>query len=68
MELHIRRLPFQRLVCEITQDFRTDLQFQSSTIMALQEVGEAFLVRLFEQANLCAIHAKQVTMMPRIYN
>ena len=31
--------------------------------MALQEVGEAFLVCLFKQANLCAIHAKCITVM-----
>ena len=43
----------------------TYLRFQSSTIVALQEAGEAFLVGLFEQANLCAIHAKCVTFIPK---
>ena len=65
MELLIRKLPFQRLVREVTQDFKTDLRFQSSAIMALQEAAEAFLVGLFEDTNLCAIHAKCVTIMPK---
>uniref|UniRef100_UPI00398F559F histone H3-like n=1 Tax=Pristiophorus japonicus TaxID=55135 RepID=UPI00398F559F len=56
----IRKLPFQRLVWEIAQDFKTDLRFQSSAVMALQEASEAYLVGLFE-----AIHAKRVTIMPK---
>ena len=58
----IRKLPFQRLVREIAQ---TDLRFQSSAVMALQEASEAYLVGLFEDTNLCAIHAKRVTIMPK---
>ncbi|KAF8355174.1 hypothetical protein PRIPAC_96797 [Pristionchus pacificus] len=61
--LLIRKLPFQRLVREIAQDFNTDLRFQSSAVMALQEAAEAYLVGLFEDTNLCAIHAKRVTIM-----
>ncbi|XP_063632436.1 uncharacterized protein LOC134803568 [Cydia splendana] len=57
-ELLIRKLPFHRLVREIAQDFKTDLRFQSSAVMALQEASEAYLVGLFEDTNLCAIHAK----------
>merc|ERR1712008_2003 len=57
-ELLIRKLPFQRLVREIAQDFKTDLRFQSAAIGALQEASEAYLVGLFEDTNLCAIHAK----------
>ncbi|GFR32274.1 histone H3.2 [Trichonephila clavata] len=64
-ELLIRKLPFQRLVREIAQDFETDLRFQSSAVMALQEASEAYLVGLFEDTNLCAIHAKRVTIMPK---
>ena len=56
--LLIRKLPFQRLVREITQDFKTDLQFESAVILCLQEAAEAYLVGLFEDTNLCAIHAK----------
>nr|XP_039318595.1 uncharacterized protein LOC101044508 [Saimiri boliviensis boliviensis] len=51
-ELLIRKLPFQRLVREIAQDFKTDLRFQSSAVMALQEACEAYLVGLFEDTNL----------------
>nr|XP_021506222.1 histone H3.3-like [Meriones unguiculatus] len=65
LELLIRKLPFQRLVREIAQDFKTDLRFQSSAVMALQEASEAYLVGLFEDTNLCAIHAKRVTIMPK---
>ena len=61
----IRKLPFQRLVREITQDFKMDLHFQLSAIMALQEAAEAYLEGLFEDTNLCAIHAKRVMIMPK---
>ncbi|KAI1708129.1 core histone h2A/H2B/H3/H4 domain-containing protein [Ditylenchus destructor] len=64
-ELLIRKLPFQRLVREIAQDFKTDLRFQSAAVGALQEASEAYLVGLFEDTNLCAIHAKRVTIMPK---
>eukprot|EP00730_Choanoeca_flexa_P007078 TRINITY_DN12275_c1_g9_i2.p1 TRINITY_DN12275_c1_g9~~TRINITY_DN12275_c1_g9_i2.p1 ORF type:complete len:173 (+),score=19.65 TRINITY_DN12275_c1_g9_i2:204-722(+) len=98
-ELLLRKLPFQRLVREIAQAFKTDLRFQPTAIAALQEVRpfiidvglaacdighdccgcliferltqytiqatEAYLVGLFEDANLCAIHGKRVTIMPR---
>jgi histone H3 len=64
-ELLIRKLPFQRLVREIATDFKTDLRFQSSAVLALQESAESYLVGLFEDTNLCAIHAKRVTIMPK---
>ena len=64
-ELLIRRLPFQHLVREIAMDYRSELKFQLAAIMALQEALEAYLVGLFEDSNLCAIHAKQVTIMPK---
>ena len=64
-ELLIRKLPFQRLVREVAQDVKTDLRFQSHAIMALQEASEAYLTSLFEDTNLCAIHAKRVTIMPK---
>uniref|UniRef100_A0A3Q1ETW2 Core Histone H2A/H2B/H3 domain-containing protein n=1 Tax=Acanthochromis polyacanthus TaxID=80966 RepID=A0A3Q1ETW2_9TELE len=54
-ELLIRKLPFQRLVREIAQDFKTDLRFQSSAVIALQEASEAYLVGLFEDTNLCVL-------------
>ncbi|KAF9076741.1 histone-fold-containing protein [Rhodocollybia butyracea] len=70
-ELLLRKLPFSRLVREIAQDMTTttngdyDLRWQSSALVALQEATEAFLVHLFEDANLCALHAKRVTIMQR---
>ena len=70
-ELLIKKLPFARLVREIAYDFKTgkygeketDYRFQESALMALQEATEAYLVGLFEDSNLCAIHAKRVTIM-----
>ena len=65
-ELLIRKLPFQRLVREIAQDLgKNDIQFQSGAIIALQEASEAYLVGLLQDSNLCAIHAKRVTIMPK---
>ena len=64
-ELLIRKLPFQRLVREIASEFKNDLRFQSSAVLALQEASEAYLVGLFEDTNLCSIHAKRVTIMPK---
>ena len=64
-ELLIRKLPFNRLVQEIVQDFKTDLRFQAQAIGALQEASEAYLVGLFEDTNLCAIHAHHITILPK---
>jgi len=64
-DLLIRKLPFQRLVREIAHEFKQELRFQSSAVLALQEAAEAYLVSLFEDTNLCAIHAKRVTIMTR---
>ena len=63
--LLIRKLLFQRLVREIAKDFKTDLRFQSAAILCLQEAMEAYLIRLFDDANLCSIHAKRVTIMQK---
>ncbi|CAN0233106.1 unnamed protein product, partial [Lampetra planeri] len=62
-ELLIRKLPFQRLVREIAQDFKTDLRFQSSAVMALQEASEAYLVALFEDTNLLSRALSEVVGM-----
>ena len=71
-ELLIRKLPFQRLVCEIANDIDVcpahlhgKIRFQSAAVMVLQEASEAYLVGLFEDTNLCAIHTKRVTIMPK---
>ena len=50
---------------EIACDYKSDLRFQSNAILALQEAVEAYMVGLFEDTNLCAIHAKRVTIMPK---
>jgi len=63
--LLIRKLPFQRLVREIAGYIKSDLRFQSTAILALQEAAEAYLVGVFEDTNLCAIHAKRVTITPK---
>ena len=62
-DLLLKKLPFQRLVREVAQDFKTDIRFQGSAVLALQEAAEAYLVGLFEETLLCAIHAKRVTIM-----
>lgn len=66
-DLLIPRARFQRLVREITQDYKTGeiFKFQSAALLALQEACESYLVRLFEDTNLCCIHARRVTIMPR---
>ena len=64
-DLLIRRLPFQRVVREISLHYKGNLRFQSTSILALQEAAEAYHVGLFEDTNLCAIHAKRVTIMPK---
>jgi histone H3 len=64
-DLLIHKLPFQRLVREIAQDFKSDLKFQAASILALHEASEAYLVGLAEDANLCALHTKRVTIMPK---
>ena len=68
-ELLIRKLPFQRLVREIGQEFKRlgedDKRWQSTALVALQEAAEAYIVGLFEDTNVCAIHAKRVTIAPK---
>ena len=65
MELLIRKLPFLQLVREILQEMRFDFCLTPATVLVLQEAAEAFLIRFFEDTNLCAIHAKHVTIMPK---
>ncbi len=64
-DLLIRKVPFQRLVDKIAINLKSDLRMQSTAILALQEALEAYLVRLFEDTNECAFHAKHVTIMPK---
>jgi histone H3/H4 len=65
-DLLLRRLPFARLVREIQVTMtRMAYRWQGTAILALQEAAEAHLVGLFEDSNLCAIHGKRVTIMPK---
>ncbi len=66
-ELLIRKAPFQRVVREIAQTMfpNKDLRFQSLAVLALHEASEAYMVGMFEDTNLSALHAKHVTIMPR---
>lgn len=64
-DLLLLKLPFARLAKEIAQNFINDIRFQSSALNALQEGAEAYLIKLFEDTQLAAIHAKRVTIMPK---
>ena len=63
--LLIRKNPFMRLVRELAQEFKPDLRFERAAILALQESAEAHLVSLFEDTNLCVVHANMVTIRPQ---
>lgn len=67
-DLLIRKLPFARLVKEIAEMYigtNYGLRWQLNAILALQEACEAYLIHLLEDTNLCAIHAKRVTIMQK---
>ena len=71
-DLLFRKMPFHRIAREVVQDLnqpgfrRHDVErFRSTSLLAMQESVEAFSVGLFEDANLCAIHARRVTIMPK---
>jgi len=63
--LHIGMLPFQRLIREIGQDYKTDLRFSKEAMTLLQYAAEHYLVKLLEDANLNAIHAKRQKIEPK---
>ena len=75
MECLFKRTPFQKLIREISQEYRVcpdgsrtpsvHVHFQLTAIAALQEAAENLIVGLFEDMNLLAVHAKRVTVMPR---
>lgn len=64
-DLLVQKAPFQRLVREVTQDFNPGLRFRATAVEALQEASETYAVQLFEDTNLCAIHAKRITVIPK---
>jgi len=63
--LLIRKAPFQRLVKQIAQEIKESVRFQSTAVLALQEASEYYLVGLFEDTNMCALHGKRVTITPK---
>ena len=65
-DLLIRKAPFQRLVREIELKFgKSNLRMQSTAVLALQEAAEYFMVDVFSDTNLCAMHGKHVTIMKK---
>eukprot|EP00804_Cyclotella_cryptica_P009780 CCRYP_013244-RA/>CCRYP_013244-RA protein AED:0.06 eAED:0.02 QI:0/-1/0/1/-1/1/1/0/139 len=64
-DLLIRKLPFQRFLREVTQDFRGDMRYQATALAASQEASEAYIIGLLVDTNLCANHARRVTIMPK---
>lgn len=63
--LQIQKAPFQKLVKDIMHEHNPELKIQAIALAALQESAEMYVVRLFEQANSCALHAKRVTVYPK---
>ena len=61
----MRRVPFERLIREIAQEICSYLHFQAIAIRALQEAAESYMIGLLEDSNMCAIHTKHVTIMPK---
>ena len=64
-QLLLRKLPFQRLIREVAQEFKAEIRFAGAALMCLQEATEAHVVHLFEDANLCCIHGKRVTLFSK---
>jgi histone H3 len=64
-ELLLRKSPFIRLVRELAQDFKSDLRFTAEAIECLQTACEAFVIRRFQNANLCTLHGNRVTIFPK---
>ena len=64
-DMLLKRAPFQRFVRSICDGIDGQLRFQSQALLALQEASESYLTGLFEDANLCAIHAARVTVMKK---
>jgi histone H3/H4 len=63
--LLIRKVPFQCLVRELACIIKSNLQMQSTAVLALQVAADAFLTDDFSDTNLCTIHGKHVTIMPK---
>jgi histone H3 len=64
----VRKLPFQRLVRHLVGEKNKRMRavrMQTAALYVMQQAYEAYVISLFEDANLCAIHAKRVTVMPK---
>ena len=61
----IRKLLIHRLVRENAVEVAHEMQFQSLALLVLQKAAKVYLMGLFEDTNLCAIHARHVTIMPK---
>jgi histone H3 len=65
-DLLIRKAPFQHLVCKIALKFgKSNLRMQTTAVLALQEAVEYFMVDVFSDTNLCAMHGKRITIMKK---
>lgn len=64
-DLLLKKAPFQRLVREVASALKEGLRFQSSAVAAIQEATESYVISLLADTNLCAIHTRRVTIMPR---
>ena len=60
-----RKLPFARLVCEIAQDYKTDLRFTATAILALHHASEYFLMEVMKKTHLAALHHERIMIAPR---
>ena len=67
-ELLCRKAPMARLMREILQDFKTDIRITQGALLGFREIVGAFMVKVFENSNLAAIHAKRITVSPKDTN
>ena len=63
--LLIRKALHHHLIRESAQDFKSDMCFQSTAVFGVSSTSEAYIVGVFEDTNLCPIHAKRVTIMAK---
>lgn len=64
-ELSTHHWPIQPLAFQILKNIKPDLLLDGSAVIALREASEIYLVGLFAAANLCTIHDKRITVMPK---
>ena len=62
---YFSKTKFNRLVREVSQQFKSNIQFEARAVIALQHYIEGHLIVLLQKANLQAIHAKRVTVYPK---